>query len=194
MGSHRVQLCFTCCIMKTTRCPNQSSVDAGFTPFPYPCSCYVFFRNSVSMFRSTPRERRVHVRATFHRFLLAMFMSTPCLPKNFVSLPNPWSLRRHGHRCPFSVCPRPPNSDLYLRLLRSKCCIQSDLLGHKNVINLFGIGYSIKPHNMVHNLWTIRYHKKHIQWTKSYDYMVHAAMLIKPNLCFITCLKIHSNI
>jgi len=41
-------------------------------------------------------------------------MFTPRFLKNFVSMPHPWPWRGHGHRCPFSSCPCPPNSSLYL--------------------------------------------------------------------------------
>ena len=40
-----------------------------------------------------------------------MSMTTPRFFKNFVSMPRPWPWRGHGHQCPFSPWPCPPNSD-----------------------------------------------------------------------------------
>ena len=70
------------------------------------------------------KRDHVHVHATFHDFVIAMSMSTPRFTdffmtmsmstprfsKNFVSMPRPWPWRGHGHRCPFSTWPCPPNS------------------------------------------------------------------------------------
>ena len=41
---------------------------------------------------------------------LCLQVSMSRFSKNFVSMPRPWPWRGHGHRCPFSSWPYPPNS------------------------------------------------------------------------------------